>query len=278
MSRPAGMGGILNSNMPSDPTGSRGLTGCELRAALPGASTETIQLTGRRAFDDPNVGTIVLRRLVKTGGSTISLTTLQAPDKAKKAYDHGKKAVEKGNMDEAKASFAKAVEIYPNYAEAWAELSDLSMKVKNFEEARAASQHALDADPRFVRPYFTLIILTAAEENWDKTLEISNKLLALDPYNYPAAYYYNALANYRLHKLDKADASVRAAKRLDNKNRLPKIGLLLATIMMDRNDFAGAVEEFRSFLDRSPSDEADAQYARNALTMAQTKLSSAGPK
>lgn len=263
----------------SDPTGSRGLNGCELRAALPGAISDSIQLTGRRPFDDPNVGTLVLRRLTKVSGSTVSLTSLQAPSNAKKAFDHGKKLLQKGNDAEAKTDFAKAVEIFPAYAEAWAELSDLYMKAQDLDNARDASEHALAADARFVRPYFTLIVLAAGQENWKQTVEMSDKLLALDSYNYPAGYYYNALANYKLHRLDKANASVRAARKLDPNNKLPKIGLLLATIMMDQNDFAGAVQEFRSFLDRAPADGADAQYARSALTLAQNKLAAvASPK
>src|SRR3569832_2201012 len=80
------MGGGFGS---TDMGGTRNLTGCELRAAYPGATSESLQLTGRRAFDDPNVGTIVLRRMAKTGGSTVSLTSLQAPGNAKKAFEHG---------------------------------------------------------------------------------------------------------------------------------------------------------------------------------------------
>lgn len=277
MMRPSGMAGISPSSLTGDLMGSRGLTGCELRASLPGTTSETIQLTGHRAFDDPNVGTIVLRRLVRVGGSTVSLTSLQAPDKARKAFEHGKKSLQKGNDADAKADFAKAVEIYPAYAEAWAELSELSMKAKDLDGARDASEHALAADARYVRPYFTLIVLAAGREEWQKAAEMSEKLVALDSYNYPAGYYYNALANYKLHNLEKADAAVHAARKLDPNNRLPKISLLMATIMMDRSDYAGAVQEFRSFLDHSPQG-ADAQYARDGLTLAQGKLAAVTPK
>ena len=279
LSRPSSMGSSLGGGFgSSDPSGSRNLTGCELRASFAGATSDTLQLTGRRAFDDPNVGTIVLRRMMKVGGSTISLTSLQAPGNAKKAFEHGKKALQKGNEEEAKAEFTKAVEAFPAYAEAWAELSDLYMKSQETDKARDAAEHAVSSDSRFVRPYFTLIVLAAGKEDWARAAELSDKLLSLDSYNYPAGYYYNALANYRLHKLDKADAAVKAARRLDPANKLPKIGLLMATIMMDRSDFAGAVQEFRSFLDRSPAEGADAQYARSALNAAQSKLASSSQK
>jgi tetratricopeptide (TPR) repeat protein len=280
MSRPSNLGSAMGGGGfgSADPSGSRNLTGCELRAAFAGATSETLQLTGRRAFDDPNVGTIVLRRMMKTGGSIVSMTSLQAPSNAKKSFERGKKALQKGNEAEAKTEFNKAVEVFPAYAEAWAELSDLYMKSQELDKAGDAAEHAVSSDSRFVRPYFTLIVLAAGKEDWTKAAEMSDKLLALDSYNYAAGYYYNALANYRLHRLDKADASVRAARRLDPNNRLPKIGLLMATIMMDRSDFAGAVQEFRTFLDRAPAEGADAQYARNALNIAQNKLASSSQK
>jgi len=279
MSRSSSMGsGSGGPSLSSDFSGSRSLAGCELKAELAGATSNSIQLTGRRAFDDPNVGVLVLRRLAKVVGSTVSVTSLQAPSGAKKSYDRGRKALENQKAEEAKGEFTKAVEQYPNYAEAWAELSDRYMKAQDFDRARAASEKALAADPRFVRPYFTLIVIAAGNEDWQSTASFSDKLVALDAYSYPAGYYYNALANYKLHNLDKADASVRAARRLDPKSRLPKVSLLMATIMMEHSDFAGAVLEYKTYLDHAP-DGAEAQFARSALTMAQNKLaSSAAPK
>lgn len=273
--RPGGMGsfGGFGSGS-SDISGSNSLNGCELRAVLATTTSDTVQLTGRRAFDDPNVGTIVLHRLGKTGGATVSLTSLQAPDKAKKAFEHAMKAMQKQKLDEAKSELNKAVEIYPAYAEAWADLSDIYLKGSEFDNARMAAEKSIAADAHYVRPYFTLIVLTASKEDWKGTLDLSDKLLGLDAFNYPAAYYYNALANYRLHDLEKAEKSLRMARKLDSTQKLPKISLLMGTVLMDRNDYAGAVEQFQAFLTHAP-DGADAQYARDAITFSQNKLASA---
>lgn len=267
-----GFGGFGSTS--SDPSGSQALNGCELRAVLAATTSDNIQLTGRRAFDDPNVGTIVLHRLGKTGGATVSLTSLQAPDKARKAFEHGMKALEKKKLDEAKADLNKAVEIYPAYAEAWANLSDIYMKDSDFDNARMAAEKSIGADARYVRPYFTLIVLNASKEDWQGTLSLTDKLLSLDSFNYPAAYYYNGLANYRLHDLDKAEKSLRAARKLDANLKLPKITLLMGTVLMDRSDYAGAVEQFQTFLTHVP-EGADAKYARDAITFSQNKLASA---
>jgi tetratricopeptide (TPR) repeat protein len=182
--------------------------------------------------------------------------------------------VEKQKFDEAKKEFNKAVQEYPAFAQAWAELSDLELKAQDFDNARSAAEKAIEADPKFVRPYFTMIVLSAGKQEWKAVTDYSDRLLALDSLNYPAGFYYSALANYKLHNLEKAETSIRAARKLDINSKLPKIGLLQAAIMMDRDDYAGAVQEYQTFLERVP-EGSDAQYARSALTVAQNKLASA---
>ncbi|MBI1792014.1 MAG: hypothetical protein HYR60_31185, partial [Acidobacteria bacterium] len=49
--------------------GGRDLMGCELRAVLPGFRSEVVNLSGRRMFDNPDVGTIILRRLANVEGT-----------------------------------------------------------------------------------------------------------------------------------------------------------------------------------------------------------------
>ncbi len=65
--------------------GSMNLAGCELRAVLPGFQSDRLQLGMIRSLDNPYVGNIVLRRLDKAAGSTVSFASLSAPKKARKA-------------------------------------------------------------------------------------------------------------------------------------------------------------------------------------------------
>src|ERR1035438_3749179 len=50
------------------------LTGCELRGALLGYTSNVVPLTAHRRFDSPDIGTIVLHRLASVEGQTISAT------------------------------------------------------------------------------------------------------------------------------------------------------------------------------------------------------------
>ena len=102
--------------------GERNLSGCDLRAVLPGFRSDTVNLSMRRAFDNPNVGTLVLHRIGGVEGTTISYASLNAPKDATRAYEKGREALKKEKQPEAEKQFRKAVEIYPGYATAWYEL------------------------------------------------------------------------------------------------------------------------------------------------------------
>jgi predicted Zn-dependent protease len=104
---------------------------------------------------------------------------------------------------------------------------------------------------------------------------LSERVLALNAYEYPAAYYFNAVANYNLHKFDVAEKNARAARRLDSQYQIPKIDMLLANILLGRNEYAGAAEQLRTFLKYVPSGN-EASMARQLLGQTESKLA-AGP-
>jgi hypothetical protein len=71
---------------PNQGISERDLMGCEIRASLAGYRSDVISLSTRRAFDNPDLGTIVLHRLSNVEGVTISSVSLNAPKDAKKSY------------------------------------------------------------------------------------------------------------------------------------------------------------------------------------------------
>src|SRR5205809_1079104 len=57
----------------------RRLWGCELRAALVGFRSDVIQLDTIHYMDNPEIGTILLHRMAKVDGLTISVVSALAP-------------------------------------------------------------------------------------------------------------------------------------------------------------------------------------------------------
>jgi tetratricopeptide (TPR) repeat protein len=221
---------------------------CDLRASLPGYRSDVITLAGRRNMDDPDVGTIFLHRLSNVEGLTTSATSALAPKDAHKAYEKGMDAVKKSKVDEAQADFIKATDIYPRYASAWYELGRVYEQREHIPEAREAFGKSIAADSKFVNPYEHLYILSLKEQKWDDVATTTDRIMRLNPYDFPAAVYYNAVANLQLNKLDVAEKSIREAASMDSAYKNPKINYVLGAILARKGDFKDAAESLRTYL------------------------------
>jgi len=243
------------------------LANCDLRAVLAGFRSDSVGVGPRRLMDDPDVGTIVLHRLANVEGSAISLTSLQAPNEARRAYQRGLQEVRKAKLAEAGKEFRKAVDIYPNYAVAWYELGRIQQRNGETEPARESFTRAMAADAKFVSPYLELAELQAQAENWPALAETTGKLLKLDAVDYPMAYFYDATANLNLGQLDTAENSARAGQKLDAPHRYPKLEQVLAAVLARKKDYAGAGAQIRSYLLLAPGAEDAAQMKKELAEM-----------
>ena len=181
-------------------------------------------------MNNTNVGVIVLHSRGKKAEGMISVASLQVPAKARKEYEKGSELLEKGNLAEAEKSLRKAIDQYPKFAEAWLRLGDLEQRRKNMEGAMADYQEAINADPNFALPYIRMAFLSAVASNWEQTRKLTERLISLDPVNFPLAYYYNAVAEFNLNHIAQAETNALRAESLDKLHSEPRVELLLATI------------------------------------------------
>ena len=230
----------------------RDLVGCEIRASLPGFRSDTVSLANRRSLDNPDVGTIVLHRLGNVEGLTISATTLEAPKDARKAFEKGRKAAGKQKFEEAQKQLAKAVELYPKYAVAWYELGKVHQATNDFESARKDFGEALKADPKFISPYENMAQLAAHDQKWEEVAEITDRMIHLNPVDFPSAYYMNGVANLNLHRLDAAQKSASYLVDKDSAHRMARANYLLGIVLAQKQDWNGAATQLRSFIDHAP--------------------------
>lgn len=259
--------GNSRSNFPGQQRGfsERDLMGCEIRAALPGHRSQVVSLSGRRVLDNPDIGTIYLKRLGKVDGVTLSITSLQAPKDAKKAYEKGINALKKEKTDEGQRELEKAVAIYPQYAAAWHELGGVYERSQKVNEARDAYGKALAADPKFVKPYLQLAGLAAREEKWQDVVDATDRVIRLNPFDYPGAYFYNAVGNLNLQNLEAAEKSARDGLKQDEMHRIPKLEHVLGIVLAQKNDLTGAAEHMKAYLQFAPTAK-DADFVRNQLS------------
>ena len=248
--RPPGMGGFGGGRQITE----RDLMGCEIRAQLAGFRSDPIQLAGRRTMDNPNIGTIILRRIANVEGLTMSKTTLMAPKDAQKAYEKGRKLAQGKKPAEALKEYERAVGLYPQYAAAWFELGLVREMQNQAEPAMEAYLKSVEADAKFIKPYLQIAGLQARAQKWTDAAATTEKAIKLNPYDFPNAYFYNAVANFNLQKMEEAEKAAREGVKLDSANRLPKLKHVLGVILAQKDDLSGAAENLKAYLKFAPTD------------------------
>jgi len=241
------------------------LWNCELRAAYPGFRSDVIDLSNRRTLDDPNVGTIVLHRLLSVKGSTISVTSELAPKSAQKAYQKGIQANEKGKVDEAAKDFEQATTVYPKFAVAWFALGQLQQQQGKTDLARKSYIAAGTADDKYVSPYDRLAQICLHAGEWNDAAGYSKRVIDLNPVEFPSSFWYNAIANFELHKPAEAQKSVTELLKLDTQHHYPDAEEMMAQLLLDQGKNQEAAGHLRAYLALVPN-------AKNADALKATLL------
>jgi tetratricopeptide (TPR) repeat protein len=240
------------NTLAADPFGNR-MMNCELRANLAGYTSDTVNLFSRRSADSPDIGVIVLHPIAGVEGTSVSVTSIQAPKAAKSAYERGLQSLLKNKPADAAKDFEKAVTLYPNYADAWVNLAKLRLAEQSLVPARAALEKAMQADAKLVAPYLELGLLAAKDGDWKASGKYLDRAVELDPVDFPQAWYADAVAHYNLKNYDAAEKNAREAVKLDPRHANPRSDYLLGLVLAEKKDYAGAAAELRAFIKLAPN-------------------------
>lgn len=276
MGMPGGMmggsGGMGNSGMMGgSPSNSDSLWACELRAALSGYRSDNISLSMRRYMDNPEVGVIILHNMAKITGLTTSATTSMAPKDARKAYEKGLEAVKKLKPDDAQKLFLQAVQTYPRFAAAWFELGCVYEQRDHLPEAREAYDRSMAADGNYLFPYERIYLMDLRDSKWEEAAVLSEKVMRMNPLDFPGAYYFNAVANLNMGKLDVAEKSAREAAQLKGRQSDPRANFVLGAILARKGEFPAAAELLREFV-KTASDGGERERATRMLSQVEQLL------
>ena len=244
----SGRDGLPIGNSPIPLANAREWRACAVQAELAGFTSESVDIISRTDNHGGNIGSIKIRRIAEVQGLTISATSAAAPEPARKALEKGHEQEKKNNWDAARGSFQKAVDIYPQYAVAWFELGRISLLKGDRAGAKQCFGKSMQLDPQYVNPYLGLAQMAFEEQNWQDTADLTGKVLAMNPINFPNAWFFNGYANYNLGKVADAEKSAREGLKIDPEHRLPRLEYLLGMALMERKDYAGASEHLQNFL------------------------------
>jgi Tfp pilus assembly protein PilF len=226
--------------------------GCVVRGALAGFRSAEKTITIHNLRDEPNLGTIILSPEGRSGGMEVSTTTKTAPPKALKAFEKARGEWLEQHPDTALRDLKKAVQIYPEFAEAWVQLGKIE-ETSDPQAAKDAFSKALSADPKFILPYERLAAMAVTEGKWQEATDQTSRALELDPEGTPELWYYDALAKFQLGKTDEAQVSVQKALAIDPRHSVPNVEQLLAVVLARKADYPGAIQHLKNCLSYMPS-------------------------
>jgi tetratricopeptide (TPR) repeat protein len=237
---------------------------CSVLADLPGFTSEIVDIISRTDNTGGNIGSIVLHRIVNVEGLTISATSAAAPEEAKKSLEKGYEQEKKKKLDTAQRSFQKAVDLYPQYAVAWFELGRISLAKGDVQGARRSFNKSLASDSHYVNPYLGMAQIAAQEQKWQEMADLTAKVVALNPINFPNAWFFNGYANYNLGRMADAEKSTLEGIKIDPEHHFPKLEYLLGMVLMERRDYVGANEHMENFL-HAVTDQREVTEAKKQL-------------
>jgi tetratricopeptide (TPR) repeat protein len=226
-------------------------SGCTVEAALPGFISTSVTVADRNIQDNPDIGTITLKAEASSAGSAVSSTTASAPKDAVKSYEKARAEWQDKKSDKAQKDLEKAVQLDPQFAEAWYQLGKIQEAAKSPDAINSYSK-ATAADPKFSLPYDHLAPLAAQAGKWQDVADATAHALQLNPKGTPQIWYLDALANYKLGKKDVAETSANRAFSLDPLHTEPNTEQLLAVILVDQQDYSAALEHLRNSLTYLP--------------------------
>ncbi len=230
------------------------LSRCQCEASLSGYRADPVSLGVRSRLDNPDIGVMILYPL-DVEGTTVSATSLKAPKKAMEAYQKADKELSRTKVKYSKVieHLEGATELYPEFAEAWYRLGEAYSAEQDVNKARHAFQQSIAADPRYVKPHVSLAQLELQTGGLEEAVRLVEKALELDPYWIPASYC-NAIAQYYLGEIEKAEESIRKVQESSESYLYPASHHLLGNIYAEKGQYDAAVQEFRLFLETDPPD------------------------
>ena len=225
--------------------------GCAVDATLSGYDSSSLPIATRNIADTPNLGTIILRHESGSANASVSSTSASAPKDAAKSFEKARSEWFDNKPDRAQRDLQKAVEQYPQYAEAWYQLGKLQ-EAANSPEAINSFSKAVAADPNFAPPYGHLASVGAQNADWKVVVDATNRALELTPRGSIQIWYFHALGNFQIQKMDIAEASAKKSLSMDPLHMQTNTEQLLAVILSQKGDNAGALQHLHNCLTYFP--------------------------
>jgi tetratricopeptide (TPR) repeat protein len=235
----------------------RGLTPGQYELQLSGAAgqivyEESVLVTGGRQY--LTISIPAKTNFGKSDGATVSIRQLQhkVPPEAQKEFAKGKTASNKGKHAVALDHFGKAIQIDPEFSEAFNSAGVSEMELGHSKQAADQFQKAIDLVPDYPVALANLSVALCRLEDYREAAGVARRALTLDPGLLKVRYVLG---------LSLASVGGNQAEALDNLQRaateIPTARLLAAKILVETDRRGDAAKELEDYLHSSAPDGAD---------------------
>jgi tetratricopeptide (TPR) repeat protein len=203
------------------------------------------------------------RRSEPKHGGMVDASRLKIPRNAQKELDKGNAALASGNSIAARQNFEKAIELYPEFDQAYNNLGVILMQSGDNEAGKKAFEKAIDINDHFARAYVNLAKLAISEKDYSKASDLAGKALRTEPLN-PGALFVAVEASYFSGRFNDTIAYTKTLHSLPHE----KFGLahfLSGKSLQSQNLPAEAIAEYELFLKEDPKDP-NVPMATQAIT------------
>ena len=223
---------------------------CWLYADVPGYRSSHVMLGAHMAGSVRKLDPIILERLGKVDGHSVSVTTLMAPKNAMRAYKRGRKALEsidKPDPEKAASLLEEAIKAYPQFAAAWEALGRARSALGELDGAHEAFKESIAADSMFLPPYESIIDLAYSREDWAELEHWSDRYLQRSPAS-AKSQLMSGYAALKLGNLSKAESRINWIKANSEMDTWPTSYFVLGSVYEARSEFEEAAKLYRSYL------------------------------
>ncbi len=195
--------------------------------------------------------------------STVSVAALRVPNKARNEFDKAADAYQKHKpVETINEHLARALQIYPRFAQALTLKAVLLMEQSNFKDAEPLLQESIDSDPSYPIPYVALASIMTFEQKYDDSVRTLERAVPLAPTMWQI-YFEMGKALLAKGDFERSLRNINKAESL-NPERYTTLYLLKAHALLGLKRYHAAINQLQQFLQGAPSGP-DSDQARDVL-------------
>jgi tetratricopeptide (TPR) repeat protein len=195
-------------------------------------------------------------------GGLVAAVRLNVPASARKAYEKGGEAMRKQRWQESRALFESAIREYPQFDLAYDRLGVVQIQLNETEAARQSFSKAVEINPDFAEAYRNLARIAVSERKYQEADTLLVKSLSTEPLNVWALAT-AANAELILHNYHDAIGHAHQAHSVAHQG-LAGVHIVAGMALEATQQPAEALKEYQLYLDEDPNGR-DAGRALEAI-------------